>query len=145
MKAHLPPSKANQRNREDSRSAFHQSKTLKKPPRTPHATNSSQAIAAALEKEIIPEWLVAALSEAQNATSVSRSGVVELDYRTRPQAVSLILNYQVGRPNERETPIPDLQKAVQYHELVADFGRSPALLKEIQELLNKAEAAIANR
>ena len=123
-------------------SAFHHSKTIIKPP---HATNSSQAIAAALEKEIIPEWLVAALSEAQNATSVSRSGVVELDYRTRLQAASLILNYQVGRPNERETPIPDLQKAVQYHELVADFGRSPALLKEIQELLNKAEAAIANR
>ena len=126
-------------------SAFLQSKTIKKPPRTPHATNSSQAIAAALEKEIIPEWLAAALSEALNATSVSRSGVVQLDYRTHLQAVSLILNYQVGRPNERETPIPDLQKAVQNHELVANLGPSPALHREIQELLSKAEAAIVVR
>ena len=116
-----------------------------KPTRTSHATNSSQAIAAALEKEITPERLAAAWSEALNATSVSRSGVVELDYRTRLQAASLILNYQVGRPNERETPIPDLQKAVQNHELVADLGRSPAIRREIQELLNKAEAAIADR
>ena len=114
-------------------------------PRTPNATNRSQAIAAALEKEVTPEWLVAAWSEALNATSVSRSGVVQLDYRTHLQAASLILNYQVGRPNARETRIPDLQKAVQYHELVADLGRSPAIRREIQELLNKAEAAIANR
>ena len=123
-------------------SAFHHSKTIIKPP---HATNSPQAIAAALEKEITPERLAAAWSEALNATSVSRSGVVELDYRTRLQAASLILNYQVGRPNARETPIPDLEKAVQYHELIADFGRSPALRREIQELLNKAEAAIVDR
>lgn len=104
-----------------------------------HISDSSQAIAAALEKEVSPERLAAALSSALDATTVSRSGIVETDYRTRLQAASLILNYQVGRPKERETPIPAKPETISHKEFIADLRQSPAFRREMRRLLEEAE------
>lgn len=101
--------------------------------------NSSQAIAAALEKEITPERLAVALSDALSATTTSRSGIVEIDSRTRLQAASLILSYQVGRPKERETPVPVLPETDSDRDIIADLRQSPAFRKSLREMLDEAE------
>ena len=103
-------------------------------------TDLSQAIAAALAKEITPDRLAVAISDCLNATTVSRSGVVELDFRTRLQAVTLAMSYLVGKPKERETPVPVPPEAVSDQDTVTRLRHSPALRSLFRSLLAEAEA-----
>jgi hypothetical protein len=115
------------------------SKTMKRSP-VSIPTKSSLAIAAALEKEITPAQLAAALAGGLSATVMSRNGTVEIDYRTRLQAASLVLAYQIGRPREAPLPSPPGQTEKESTEsLVNDLRCSPVFRKEIRSMLDKAE------
>lgn len=106
-------------------------------------TSSSQAIAAALEKVITPEQLAITLSEALSATTVSRSGVVEKDTRSRLQAASLILSYQVGRPVERSETVTVNVDADSTVDLSERLRHSPALRALFRKILDSAEGPTA--
>jgi|GEM_PF-1776931 len=107
-------------------------------------TASSQAIAAALEREIAPEQLAAALADGLRATITSRSGVREIDYRTRLQAASMVLAYQVGRPREAPEAPPIPKQSLSDEEVMADLRRSPALRKGMRSMIEEAERSAAD-
>lgn len=102
-------------------------------------TNLSRAIAAALAREITPEQLATTLSDALKATNMSRSGVVEIDTRSRLQAASLILAYQVGRPVERSESVTvnvDADSAIGLEERLR---HSPALRAMFRKMLERVD------
>ena len=103
------------------------------------ATASSQAIAAALEREIAPEQLAAALADGLKATTTSRNGVLEIDYRTRLQAASMVLSYQVGRPREAPEAPPTPKESQSDEDIISDLRRSPSMRAELRKMLEKAE------
>jgi hypothetical protein len=99
----------------------------------------AQAIAAALEKRIAPEQVATVLSDALTATTVSRSGAVEPDTRSRLQAAGMILAYQVGRPVERTEAVNinvDADSAIGMKERLA---HSPALRAMLRKMLAAVE------
>jgi hypothetical protein len=102
-------------------------------------TESSQAIAEALEREISPEQIAAALTDALTATTTSRNGILEVDYRTRLQAASMVLAYQVGRPREAPEATAKPKESSSEEAFKANLRRSPALRASIQALLDEAE------
>lgn len=101
--------------------------------------NLSQAIAAALAKKITPEHLATTLSDALTATSVSRNGAVEIDTRSRLQAASLILAYQVGRPVERSETVTVNMEADSALGMEDRLRHSPALRKVLRGMLDRVE------
>lgn len=110
----------------------------------PTATPSSLAIAAALEREIAPEQLAAALADGLRATITSRNGVLEIDYRTRLQAASIVLAYQVGRPRETPEAPPIPKQSSSDEEVMADLRRSPSLRKGLRSMIEEAERSAAD-
>ena len=105
---------------------------------------SSQAIATALEKMIAPERLAEVLSDALCATAVSRNGSVEVDTRSRLQAATLILAYQVGRPIERTESVNVNIDSNTTIDLKERLKRSPALRESLAKLLADAEPLEVN-
>lgn len=102
---------------------------------TPHAK-----LAEALEK--IPDSRIAAvLLEGMSATTVSRSGTLEPDTRTRIQAANLVIQYKVGRPCVSDGPPAPANDAGQGEgksDLVEQMAKSPALFRSVEEMLEKA-------
>ena len=106
---------------------------------TESTKSPSQAIAAALDKLVSPERVANALSDALNATTISRSGVVEPDTRFRLQAASLILAYQVGRPVERTESVTVNVDADSAMGLEERLRHSPALRAMMRKMLERVD------
>lgn len=100
---------------------------------------ASQALSQALAKAIPPERIAAALSDALSATNITRSGAVEADTRSRLQAASLILAYQVGRPIERSESITVNVDADSDADFKVRLRNSPALRDSLRQMLSEAE------
>lgn len=100
---------------------------------TPHAR-----LAEALEK--IPDSRIAAvLLEGMSATTVSRSGTVEPDTRTRIQAANLVIQYKVGRPCVSDgPPAPSSGETQGTIDLIEQMAQSPTFLRSVEEMLEKA-------
>lgn len=102
-------------------------------------TNPALAITSALENQVSPEQIAATLAAALSATSTSRSGAIEPDTRSRLQAASLILAYQVGRPLERSESVNvnlDGDAALGIEERLR---QSPALRAIFRNILEKVD------
>ena len=100
----------------------------------------AQAIAAALEKKISPDQVATVLFDALAATTVSRSGAVEPDTRSRLQAAGMILAYQVGTPIQRTESVNvnmDADSSVGMEERLMS---SPALLSLVESTVAKVRA-----
>lgn len=105
----------------------------------PQPVTSAREIAAALEKEISPDQVAKVLRDALSATTLSRSGAVEVDTRSRLQAAALVLSYQVGTPVQRSESVNvnlDADSAVGLKQRLA---HSPALRKVLQGMLDEVE------
>jgi hypothetical protein len=103
-------------------------------------TNTASVIISALENQVSPEHIAATLAAALSATTTSRSGTVEPDTRSRLQAASLMLAYQVGRPLERSESVNvslDADSAVEIEERLRS---SPALRQVLRRVLDGIEA-----
>lgn len=103
----------------------------------PPTINPAQTLAAALEK-IPPHLISRALSEALVATSVSRSGAVEPDTRSRLAAAQMILDRVLGKPIERQQVV-SAQVGCPDGDLIERMVHSPALRSAIRNLLEAAE------
>jgi hypothetical protein len=107
--------------------------------KTDSNSTPAQAITAALEKLVSPEQVARALSDALSATNTSRNGVVESDTRSRLQAASLILSYQIGRPVERSESINVNLDADAAMGIEERLRQSPALRATFRNLLEKVD------
>jgi hypothetical protein len=103
------------------------------------AENPSTTLALALGKEAPPERLAQVLADALSATTVSRSGSVEVDTRSRLQAASLILAYQIGRPIERSEVVTVSLDASQQGDMSERLRHSPALRAAMRRTLADSE------
>jgi hypothetical protein len=100
---------------------------------TPHAK-----LAEALAK--IPDSRIAdVLLEGMSATTISRSGAVEPDTRTRIQAANLIIQYKVGRPGVSDgPPAASNDEGEGKADLVQQMAQSPAFFRSVEVMLEKA-------
>lgn len=100
---------------------------------TPHAK-----LAEALAK--IPDSRIAdVLLEGMSATTISRSGAVEPDTRTRIQAANLVIQYKVGRPGVSDgPPASSNDEGEGKVDLVERIAQSPAFFRSVEEMLAKA-------
>lgn len=111
---------------------------MKQPPAN-ITTNPSQAIAKALADEIPASRLAKVLADSLSATTLSRSGTVEADTKSRLQGAALVLAYLVGRPVERQeilTMSADADSAVGMEERLR---HSPALRALFRKMLARVD------
>jgi len=100
----------------------------------------SRALAAALAADVPSERLAAVLSDALAATVVSRSGQVLPDTRSRLQAASLILAYQIGTPVQRSESVVVTMDADQSKDTMERLKHSPALREAMRRALAESES-----
>jgi len=98
----------------------------------------SQRLAEVLEKEIPESRIARTLSECMSAVSISRSGAVEPDYRTRLAAAQLALSYKIGKPVERAEVVQLNLGADDAPDLSARLAHSPALREAFRKMLAEA-------
>ena len=98
----------------------------------------AEALARVLDDECPESRLGQVLSECLSATTTTRAGTKEPDYRTRLQAASLALAYRHGLPLKREE-IHTKVIGESDETLLDRLVRSPALVANLKELLAKAE------
>lgn len=102
------------------------------------AENPATTLALALGKEAPPERLAQVLADALSATTTSRSGVTEVDTKSRLQAASLILAYQIGRPIERSESITVTLDAEHQSDMAERLRHSPALRAAMRRALEES-------
>lgn len=99
-----------------------------------------QALTESLARETPPDQIARVLREAMSATTVSRSGAVEPDHRTRLQACDLAIKMTVGLPVQRSEAVNvnlDADSAVSMQERLA---HSPALRAMFRKMLAQADS-----
>jgi hypothetical protein len=99
----------------------------------------SRALAEALAAEVPSARLAAVLSDALASTVMSRSGQVLPDTRSRLQAASLILAYQIGTPVQRLESVVVTMDADQSKDTAERLRHSPALRAAMRKALAEAE------
>jgi hypothetical protein len=104
--------------------------------------SSSRKLAEVLDKELPEPRIAEVLSECFNATTLTKSGVVIPDWRTRLAAVQLALAYKVGKPIERQQVMNVNVGQENESSLDERLRDSPALRAMIRKMLEKAESQI---
>lgn len=101
--------------------------------------SQSRSLAAALEAEVPSGRLAAVLSDALSATTLSRDGRELPDTRSRLQAASLILAYQIGTPVQRSESVVVSLDADQSEDMRGRLRHSPALRAAMRRALADSE------
>jgi hypothetical protein len=104
-------------------------------------TNNSQRLLEELVRKIPVERIVETLVDCMHATTVLKNGVVVADWRSRLEAVKLVLAYLVGLPIARQEIVSvkkvDSNSELDFEERMAS---SPALLASVKAMVARAEA-----
>jgi uncharacterized protein (DUF4415 family) len=103
--------------------------------------NPSAELAEILNRKIPSEMVADALFRALTATQTTRSGTVEAATREQLQAASLILQYKVGRPVERQEIVSVNLDADSMTGLRERLRSSPAMRETLAGLLAEVEGA----
>ena len=106
-----------------------------------HASSVIQALNDAISGKDIAKMLTGML----DANIVTKGGNERPDYRTRERALTLLINYTIGTPVQRQQQVNynmdmnDLNPA----ELVEKLSESPAMIRKLEEMLAEAKAKAA--
>lgn len=112
-------------------------------PKTPATKTPAQWLAEVLDAECPDAEVGRVLRECLTATTVSRSGVIEPDFKTRLAAATFVTTQRHGLPVRREEVLQvnvDADSAVGMKERLAN---SPALRAMFRKILNEVENAEA--
>lgn len=93
-----------------------------------------------LAKRIPPERITESIEQLLDASHVTKSGNIIPDHRTRLQAVTLCLNYFVGKPLEMRAVIQKSVSAGEGELPQHIFRQSKALRERFRKAIEEADA-----
>ena len=100
----------------------------------------NEKLSEAIDQEAPAERIITALANALEADVAAKDGTRAPDHRTRVAAAQLLLNYRIGRPNERP-PVKEPETGQQSESLEEKLKRSPALREMYQRMIDEAVEA----
>ena len=108
---------------------------MNRPPNANAAENLSRVL-----REECPETLLGeVLAQCLTATTISRSGAVCPDFRTRLAACQVALSYTHGLPARREESVVMNVEAEPSDKLEERLQRSPSLRRKLRDMLEPFE------
>ena len=105
----------------------------------PPNENDAETLSRVLREECPESLLGEVLAQCLTATTISRSGAVCPDFRTRLAACQVALSYTHGLPTRREESVGMNVEAEQSDKLEERLQRSPALRRALFDLLGRIE------
>ena len=96
--------------------------------------NHGNQLTEALQNALSVDDIANCLREMLDAVVVTKGGNTRPDYRTRERALTLLLNYTVGTPVQRQEQVHynmDIGE-LDEDELIEELASSPAMLNKVQ-------------